>query len=582
MADVTTVAGLEPDHLDLRDLKYRSPLISLPPEYPAPDPAGICDAPLGVKDLLQKYSDLVRDQEIDGPCTGYALAAVISYLKWSSSWRVSYLAGTTPIKDIPKPPSDATVSAEMLYHVALLYKSDATYGDHVSLRDVMYAWRKHGACLEEFWPTKLADTVAPKPGWRQSCADCTTSAYYRVYQSDTLGRKYMSDIQAAIYETGAVLAGGKIKQKDWESLRDQNPKDIPTLPSFPPGLSSTDKGQLPGHAYALVGYNSEGFIVLNSWGPDWGYKGFAIIRYEDWDASGEDVWVAALGVPTLRDWTEQSAPTAQTALTGGYGAMRERESGTVVRERGFGVADPVQEVNPSAWSLERAYNHSVVIADDGSPQNRLLEMPNGLRALEHVCYDRVLESFESDSRLKEIAIFAHGGLEPESISLKRAAVLGPFFYDNGIYPIFVSGQSGFMEPLGQMLLSGVQANQSILGPGMDAAMHNVVEAWTHSPGSTSEARDAQIEKVCLRLIRPLWTQFKSDADTSTKPSGALYEIGRDIAKVLRDMKPKTRSRQRGNQARRSLDRAFCRSCAYGRTTFCIQITRGQTVSAKRD
>lgn len=543
--EAAELVGVVSDPHDARDRQYYSPLVSLPSEYPAPDPDTTTDAK-GLKDFLRKYSPLVRDQVLDGPCTGYALAGMINFLKWSSGWRAAFLAGTKTIGEIPSAKDTLPVSGEMLYHVAGMYKTGSSYSAGLTPREVMKAWRKHGACLETFWPKKLDHDTAPAEGWQASCADCTIAAYYRVYKGDTFGRRHISDIQAAIYETGAVFAGAKIVFEDWKSLRDRKLTEVPVLPAFPQGLNKEKKEELPGHAYALVGYNSTGFIVLNSWGVNWGYHGFAIIKYEDWAESGEDVWVAALGVPTVSVLTRSpEGPRVHvTSSSCASGAGREQHAGSVVRHRGFGEPDPVLEANSDAWSLERAYNHSVVIADDGMALNRLLEMPSGLRALERVCYDNVLEAFASNTALKEIMVFANGSLEPEEIALRRAAVLGPFFYENGIYPIFVSVQSGFMEPLGQMLLSGVNANRSILGPSMDAAMDNIVEAWTQAPGETSEARDAQIEQVCIRLIRPLWTQFKSDADTATTVGGALYEITRDLAKLMKHIKVKPKRGQR--------------------------------------
>ena len=46
-----------------------------------------------------------------------------------------------------------------------------------------------------------------------------------------------------------------------------------------------------------MGYTREGFIVQNSWGPAWGYKGFAILPYHDWFDNGYDAWALALGAP---------------------------------------------------------------------------------------------------------------------------------------------------------------------------------------------------------------------------------------------------------------------------------------------
>jgi len=44
-----------------------------------------------------------------------------------------------------------------------------------------------------------------------------------------------------------------------------------------------------GHAMTIVGYNSKGFIIRNSWGADWGDKGYCIFPYGDWGYHYE-VW----------------------------------------------------------------------------------------------------------------------------------------------------------------------------------------------------------------------------------------------------------------------------------------------------
>src|SRR5215218_20974 len=58
-----------------------------------------------------------------------------------------------------------------------------------------------------------------------------------------------------------------------------------------------DANQLGGHAFALVGYNEVGFLVQNSWGTDWGRRGYATLPYEDWLDSAYDAWVTRPGVP---------------------------------------------------------------------------------------------------------------------------------------------------------------------------------------------------------------------------------------------------------------------------------------------
>lgn len=46
---------------------------------------------------------------------------------------------------------------------------------------------------------------------------------------------------------------------------------------------------LGGHAFAIVAYDTQGFWIQNSWGPDWGLRGLAHISYDDWLSNGTDV-----------------------------------------------------------------------------------------------------------------------------------------------------------------------------------------------------------------------------------------------------------------------------------------------------
>jgi len=57
---------------------------------------------------------------------------------------------------------------------------------------------------------------------------------------------------------------------------------------------------LGGHAMCCVGYNKEGFIIRNSWGTDWGQKGYCVLPYSDFDL----IW---------ETWTCIDAPTVTEA-----------------------------------------------------------------------------------------------------------------------------------------------------------------------------------------------------------------------------------------------------------------------------
>ncbi|HTE14908.1 MAG TPA: C1 family peptidase, partial [Burkholderiales bacterium] len=267
------------DRVDLRDLPYRPPLGSLPAEFPARNIAST---------YWKSYRDLVLDQGAEGACTGFGLACVINYLRFcrgiadrqTSASREKFFA--TPL---------AKVSPRMLYELARRYDEfgGANY-EGSSCRGALKGWHKHGVCSDRGWPY---DALIPaNPDWTREALDVTLGVYYRI------DRKNIVDMQAAIFDVGAVYVSAEV-HAGWDPAKLMVKKGVApshqTLPliKFQRGKTKTDGA----HAFALVGYNRDGFVVQNSWGADWGCGGFAILSYEDWLQTGMDAWAATLGVP---------------------------------------------------------------------------------------------------------------------------------------------------------------------------------------------------------------------------------------------------------------------------------------------
>ncbi len=99
----------------------------------------------------------------------------------------------------------------------------------------------------------------------------------------------ITDLQAAINEVGAVYVSSDV-HKGWDSIVSTK-SAIPTIPW------KAGTAPVGGHAFALVGYDANGFALQNSWGEDWGFHGFARVTYDDWLTNGDDAWVAVMGAP---------------------------------------------------------------------------------------------------------------------------------------------------------------------------------------------------------------------------------------------------------------------------------------------
>ena len=74
------------------------------------------------------------------------------------------------------------------------------------------------------------------------------------------------------------------------------------FPYYENGLAEFWKPTGPfggGHAVACVGWNEKGFIIRNSWGPDWNGDGYVIYDFKDWGMHWE-LWSA---VDEQTQWT---------------------------------------------------------------------------------------------------------------------------------------------------------------------------------------------------------------------------------------------------------------------------------------
>ncbi|MBM3344205.1 MAG: C1 family peptidase [Betaproteobacteria bacterium] len=411
-----------PDRLDLRDREYVPPLESLPPRYPEAQK---------LSKYLSTYvsSGLILDQGSEGACTGYGLAAVVNYLLW-----VRALEANT-VKAFHG------VSLHMLYDLARFY--DEWPGEDYegsSCRGAMKGWHKHGVCEKSLWKQSVKPGRAaavkgkkaqkskqaqrpykPDGGWAQDAATRPVGVYYRV------NHRSVVDMQAAIKNMGAIYVAADVHDH-WDLNTTRKPKTAighDTLPviEYKPGTKISG-----GHAFALVGYNERGFVVQNSWGGKWGVGSFAVLTYADWVANGADAWVCALGVP------QTLASLNNLALAGA--TARQHKTSLLAGES---LPDGVGAVTPlvSPWSTARAYEHTVVAGNNGQVRICLPDVGTPEGAVERVVKDNIGAWLKNtDKKARKVMIYAHGGLNKEEDSIARIRTLGPYFLENGVYPLF--------------------------------------------------------------------------------------------------------------------------------------------------
>jgi hypothetical protein len=431
---------------DLKDRPYVPPPVGLLEAFPS-------DA--DVKRFLPLYAKagLVLDQGLEGACTGFGLASVVNYLRWS---KAGY------------PAQMESVSPRMLYNFARRYDEYAGEDyDGSSCRGAIKGWFNHGVCLESDWPYSAAASQQPRYGYAGRASSHTLGVYYRI------DLKSITDMHAAIQAVGAVYVSA-FTHSGWEAVpgRGKPPaghKGLPVI-DFDGRPSETD-----GHAFALVGFNSRGFVIQNSWGPQWGAGGFAVLTYADWLANGMDAWVVAMGVPGVV-----------------VGRVSSRSQGV--------MTGPAAGADKSRWwSEDQAYQHSVVLGNDGRMKRYLTEDELS-RTLLHQVAGLPDQWFRTRAGRgpRRLLVYAHGGLNDEAAAITRARAMGRHFLGNDCYPLFLVWKTGLLESLGH-IISDAFRTQPVLAGG--------VGEWF------SEKTDLLLEKSIGRpLARPVWSEMKENAE----------------------------------------------------------------------
>jgi hypothetical protein len=377
---VVSIGGQErrlnarPDPLDFRDRMYEATLIEVLP-----------------RSNVEAYRDLripVLDQGAEGSCTGAALATVAHYLLRTRSLS----------------PDSANVSIRMFYEMAKRYDEwEGTDYSGSSARGAMKGWHKHGVCAHDSWPyesnvtdrlltTKRAQDAAARP----------LGAYLRVDHTDLVA------MHAAISEVGILYVTARIHE-GWERVGADG--QIPFEEGF---------RELGGHAFVIVGYDSDGLWVQNSWGTDWAANGLARMSYDDWLANATDVWVARLGAPV---------------------ALSTAAARAMLQIKASGTAE--------AYSLDDLRPHVISVGNDGELRRggRFGMTSEGVDEIFKTDFPRLTKNWSK----KRILLYAHGGLVAEEGALQRVADYREALLQHEVYPLAFIWKTDYWTTLRNML-----------------------------------------------------------------------------------------------------------------------------------
>ena len=397
-----------PDIPDYRDRWYEPTLQPLAPQIVPPENA------------------VILDQGQEGACTGFGLAAVANILLLRQKRGVQ-------------------VSPRMYYEMAKRHDEwpgDAYSGS--SCRGAIKGWYHMGVCRDDLWPY-----ASNRPGHltierAEDARAHTLGAYYRI-------RKNIVDMHAALNEVGAVFASAAV-HSGWSKSATRGGK-IPLKPK-----------KLGGHAFAIVGYDAEGFWVQNSWGRSWGKSGIARWSYEDWIENVHDAWVVQLALSTPELYSRRHSP-AELA-TGAAGALAEKPRRDEIAGHFVHIDDG------------RFHDHGKYWSNLGDVQE-------------------TADLVAASDKYEHLLIYAHGGLNSVESSARRIAAMRDTFKENGIYPYHFMYDTGLLEELKDVVL-GKQDHAEDRAGGFSDWTDKLIEIATRRPG------------------RALWREMKLDAAEAFK------------------------------------------------------------------
>ena len=439
-----------PDRLDLRDRPYMPPVAVVP------------DLMLNPKTNIP-----VLDQGQTNACTGFALAGVVYHLQ--------HVAKRKQI--------DYSVAPFMLYSMARRYDEfpgDPTVDTGSSLRGAMKGWYKHGVCSDRLWTTEQMPKDQPTKttdDWWLDAIRRPLGAYYRVET------KSITDMHVALNEIG-ILYASAICHAGWDEGYANTSPAKGGYWMIPRRKVSPSDG---GHAFAIVGYNQDGFIIHNSWGAGWGTRGRAVLLYEDWLDNTMDCWVAQLGVVT--ELHLEIAQSSTLRLDAGKVQLASESS---LRRR---------EISPFIINMENNGRLS------NTGDFRTQESDIDALVTHHLGKARTAWGLGKNDPV-DIAIYAHGGLTSEDTAGKTAAKWIPALYDHKIFPIFLMWETDLWSTL-KGRLEDVLKDQ--LRP--TAGLFDGMKSWWNE----------RLEKLLARPGTAIWSEMKQNADaiSNTADGGGI-------------------------------------------------------------
>lgn len=228
-----SVYGWLPDIPDYRDHLYGA-VRKIPARLPA-------------KVDLRPGCSTVEDQQDLGSCTANALAGALEYLMLKD--KVLF----------------ADFSRLFIYYNERLIEGTAAADSGAMLRDGIKTLAAQGVCLEKSWPYDIA-RFAVKPTKKSY----TEALRYQILSYARLNT--LAEMRACLADGFPFVFGFSV----YDGFESQKVAKTGVLE-----MPAKGERMLGGHAVLAVGYDDRAkrIIVRNSWGSDWGQKGYFTMPY---------------------------------------------------------------------------------------------------------------------------------------------------------------------------------------------------------------------------------------------------------------------------------------------------------------